>query len=371
MLGTASGSRPLPPSSMDTPSLSRPSASADISRPSARGRMVTPTARTLDDSASAVDPVGWTFRDLDRRFEAFLDTSRHVERKSLDTLRGYRGAFVMFRRFLAEGRKELPPTVGERFFDIEGFIAWNNRRGVSAVTTNHYWRALRPFFVDLERRDGVLNPFRGMRQPVTGHPKPKALSPDECRRILLAADNYPWDSPFERRRAVAVLATAMYAGLRKKEILRLLYTDVDLDEATISIRGGKGRGDGKDRLVFVAPELRDILDAYLRARSLARVTAPGFWASPRGGAVMSESALMRIVKRTRRASGLPFGLHRLRHSFVTLLLKAGVPIHVVQSLAGHASVRTTEVYFRVWDDDKRRGVQRLSLDALSRPGYRA
>lgn len=333
--------------------------------------MVAPTARSLDGSLAAVDPAGWTFRDLDRRFEAFLDTSRFVERKSLDTLRGYRGAFAMFRRYLAEGRKELPPTLGTRFFDIEGFVAWNNRRGVTAVTTNHYWRALRPFFVDLERRDGVMNPFRGMRPPVTGTPKPKALSPEECRRILLAADNYPWDSPFERRRAVAVLSTAMYAGLRKRELLRLLYTDVDIDEGTVSIRGGKGRGDGKDRLIFIAPELRDVLEAYLRARSLAHVTAPGFWASPRGGAFMSEAALMRVVKRVRRASGLPFGLHRLRHSFVTLLLKAGVPIHVVQNLAGHASIRTTEVYFRVWDEDKRRGVQRLSLEALSRAGRRA
>ncbi|MCL4808158.1 MAG: tyrosine-type recombinase/integrase [Thermoanaerobaculia bacterium] len=356
---------------MVSPSLSRPSASADFSRPSARTGTVAPPGTSPLGAPSAADPVAWTFRDLDRRFEAFLDTSRHVERKSLDTLRGYRGAFVMFRRFLAEGRKELPPTVGERFFDIEGFVAWNNRRGVSAVTTNHYWRALRPFFVDLERRDGVMNPFRGMRQPVTGHPQPKALSPEECRRVLLAADNYPWDSPFERRRAVAVLATVMYAGLRKKELLRLLYTDVDLDEGTISIRGGKGRGDGKDRLVFIAPELREVLDAFLRARVLARVTAPGFWASPRGGSFMSEAALMRVVKRVRRASGLPLGLHRLRHSFVTLLLKAGVPIHVVQNLAGHASIRTTEVYFRVWDDDKRLGVQRLSLEALSRAGRRA
>ena len=305
-------------------------------------------------------------RELDRRFEDFLDYSRHVERKSRDTLRGYKGSYVMFRRFLTDGKRQLPPTAGDRFFDIEGYVGWNNRRGVAAMTTNHYWRALRPFFNDLERRDGVVNPFRGMRPPVTGERTPKALSPQECRRVLIAADNCPWDAPFERRRAAAVLATAMYAGLRKGELLRLLFTDVDLDEGTIQIRGGKGRGDGKDRLVFIAPELRDFLEHHLRARTIARVESPGFWASPRGGPMMSEAALLRIVKRVRAASGVPFGLHRLRHSFVTLLLKANVPIHVVQSLAGHASVRTTEVYFRVWDEDKRRGVQALSLQGLTR-----
>lgn len=366
----APGGQKLPPHLMfSTPPL-RSSASRVSARPSARTQQVADPTPFPDGTASACDPPGWTFRELDRRFEDFLDHSRHVERKSPDTLRGYRGAFVMFRRFLAEGRRQLPPTVGIKFFDIEGYVAWNNRRGVSAMTTNHYWRALRPFFVDLERRDGVMNPFRGMRQPVTGETTPKALSPEECRRILIAADNFPWDSSFERRRAVAVLAMAMYGGLRKGELLRLLYTEVDLDQGTIQVRGGKGRGDGKDRLVFIAPELRDLLEHFLRERVLARVTAPGFWASPRGGSVMSEAALMRIVKRVRRASGIAFGLHRLRHSFVTLLLKAGVPIHVVQNLAGHASIRTTEIYFRVWDEDKRRGVQRLSLDALSRVGRR-
>ncbi len=366
----APGGQKLPPHPMFSSRPLRPSVSSFSARPSARTQRVGPPNPNPEEMASACDPPGWSFRELDRRFEDFLDYSRHVERKSRDTLRGYRGAFVMFRRFLSEGRRQLPPAVGLKFFDIDGYVAWNNRRGVSAMTTNHYWRALRPFFVDLERRDGVMNPFRGMRQPVTGETTPKALSPEECRRILVAADNFPWDSPFERRRAVAVLATAMYGGLRKGELLRLLYTDVDLDQGTIQVRGGKGRGDGKDRLVFVAPELRDVLERFVRERAIARVTAPGFWASPRGGSAMSEAALMRIVKRVRRASGIAFGLHRLRHSFVTLLLKAGVPIHVVQNLAGHASIRTTEVYFRVWDEDKRRGVERLSLDALSRVGRR-
>jgi site-specific recombinase XerD len=54
-------------------------------------------------------------------------------------------------------------------------------------------------------------------------------------------------------------------------------------------------------------------------------------------------------------------MHSLRHSFVTMLLKGGVPIHVVQALAGHASVVTTMRYTRVWSDDMQRGAAKLSL----------
>jgi integrase len=343
----------------------RPSASRSSARASALSRQVAPPPPGGPETASACDPSGWTLRELERRFEDFLDHARHVEGKSPDTLRGYRGVFALFRRFLTEGQRAVPPKVGPRFFAIEEFVAWNNRRGVSAITTNHYWRSLRPFFHDLEKRDGLFNPFRGMRPPVTPTPIPKARSLEECRRILVAADNFPWASAFERRRAVALLATAMYAGLRKGELLRLTFTDIDLDEGTILVRSGKGRGGGKDRVVFVAPELREVLEHFVRERGIARVVAPGFWASPIGGDTMSEAALKRAVTRVRRASGIAFSLHSLRHSFVTLLLRAGVPIHVVRDLAGHTSIVTTAGYLRVWDEDKRRGVERLSLQGLT------
>lgn len=354
----------LPPHPMFSPSTPRPSASRSSARATALSREVTPQGEAAAPT-TACDPTAWTLPDLDRRFEDFLDHARHIERKSPDTLRGYRGVYGLFRSFLTEGQRAVPPTVGDRFFAIDAFVGWNNRRGISAVTTNHYWRSLRPFFHDLEKRDGVFNPFRGARPPVTGTPIPKARSEEECRRILVAADNFPWASNFERRRAAALLATAIYGGLRKGELLRLTFSDLDIDQGTIHIRRGKGIGGGKDRVVFVAPELRDVLERYLRERNFARVVSPGLWASPGCGDMMSEATLKRVVARVRRASGIAFSLHSLRHSFVTLLLRAGVPIHVVRDLAGHTSIVTTAGYLRVWDEDKQRGVQRLSLRGLT------
>ena len=54
-------------------------------------------------------------------------------------------------------------------------------------------------------------------------------------------------------------------------------------------------------------------------------------------------------------------MHSLRHSFVTMLLKNGVPLHVASELAGHNDIATTAGYLRVFDEDKRGEIKRLRL----------
>lgn len=329
-------------------------------RPSAEARKVTiPRISVGDDPSPHLVPP-WTISDLAVRFRDYLVTARTVEQKSPDTLRGYQWAFNNFTKFL-RARGVMTKPIGELLLAIEDWVGWNTSRGVSGVTTNSLWRALRAFYRDLARRDGLFNPFVGMKPPVMPSVVPKARTPAELRRILFAAENFPWPGSFERARAVAVLGTLIYSGVRKRELLNLAFTDVDLAEETLFVRRGKGQGGGKDRMTYIGPELRPLLEAYLRERARARVVAPGFFAGRAGGLRMSASTLVRIVRAVRRASGVPFSIHSLRHSFVTMMVRSNVPLHVVQALAGHASLVTTAGYLRVFDDDGRRGVARLRL----------
>jgi integrase len=239
------------------------------------------------------NPTTWTVAALDRRFAAFLDHALNVERKSRDSLRSYRWAYDNFKKFLASVQRP-GEAVGDRLFAIEEWVAWNSRRAaLSGVTVNSLWRGLRSFFCDLERRDAVANPFRGLKPPPLPHVNPRARRPEELRQILLAAEHYPWPTPYERARAVAILATFIYAGLRKGELLRLNFADVDLAEGTIRIHRGKGVGGGKDRTAYMGPELRELLGAFLRERRRAQVVSPGLFAAARrgGGAFLSESSL--------------------------------------------------------------------------------
>lgn len=301
-------------------------------------------------------PADVTVSDLDRRFDDFYVYTRDVLGHSAASLAGYRGAYRVFRAFLAEGSRPLIQKV----FAIEEWVAWNRRRKVSPITVNTYWRQLRTFFQDLERRDGITNPFAGLRQPATPTRIAKAFSPDECRRILAAAENVPWPSDFERYRAIAIFATFLYAGLRRGELLRLCYCDVDLQTGTIRILAGKGRGGGKDRTAYIGRDLRVVLTRYLEERRKRRIEGEGFFTSAASGRPICHATLRRIHARVRRASGIAFSLHSLRHSFVTMLLASGVPIHVAQELAGHTRITTTAGYLRVFDDDKRREIEKLS-----------
>jgi integrase len=297
-----------------------------------------------------------TLTDLDRRFEDFCEYALTSLGHSPASITAYRGVYRMFRRFLLEAGRPLRESI----FAIEEWSAWVRKRGVTATTVNSYWRSLRIFFNDLERRDGIPNPFEKLRAPALPARIPKAYSAKDCARILTAAENIPWASEYDRVLAVGIFGTMLYAGLRRGEILKLTFVDVDLDAGTIRVMRGKGRAGGKDRTGYFGPELRQILQRFVAQRHRQRIEGPGFFASKATGRAISLSTLRRIHQRVRAASGVRFSLHALRHSFVTMLLSSGVPLHVAQELAGHANITTTAGYLRVWDEDKRREIQKIS-----------
>jgi site-specific recombinase XerD len=327
-----------------------PPAGAPAERRSERTPSWFATALAIDGGA------GLTILDVDRRFEEFCEYATSSLGHSASSVHGYRATYACFRRFLlATGR-----PIAEALFAIEEWTAWNRKRQVSPVTVNTYWRLMRVFFRELARLDGIPSPYDGMRGPALPARVPKAHSAKECARILAAAENIPWRSAYERHLAVALFATILYAGLRRGELLKLQFIDVNLDAGTIRISRGKGRAGGKDRMAYFGAELRHILTAFVQERKRRRIEGPGFFASPHSGQPISLSTLRRIHARVRRACGFAFSIHALRHSFVTMLLASGVPLHVAQELAGHTNITTTAGYLRVWDEDKRREIQKVS-----------
>jgi Site-specific recombinase XerD len=319
--------------------------------------MQAPTSTSSDGAAFA----SLTSIDrLDRRFDAFCDYAQYTLGHSLATLAWYRTGYRTFRTFLIGRSATLGADIRRDLFALDDFIASIRARGCQASTVVNYYRGLKAFFSDLERRDGIPSPFRGHRPPMLPSRVPKARSPEECRRILDTAANIPWKCSFERTRAVALLGIMMYAGLRKGEVLRLRVSHVNLAEGTIFIERGKGRGGGKDRMAYCPPELPHLLRDYARERSRLNIEPPEFFCGLRGRP-LSDSTLRRTMRRIRRASGVPFSMHSLRHSFVTMLLKSGVPLHVASELAGHTDLRTTAHYLRVFDEEKRQEIRRFRL----------
>ena len=180
-----------------------------------------------------------------------------------------------------------------------------------------------------------------------------------------------------------LLASLMYgAGLRVVEAARLRIKDVDFDRQVITVHDGKG---AKDRTTLLPASLITPLlerrqrmfaawkqqDSFYQAAvslpfALRRKypnAARSFewqWLFPSTGLCMDEdgtvvrhhihvSSIQKAVKQAVRRSSIhkPAGCHTLRHSFATELLRRGSDIRTVQTLLGHADVRTTQIYTHV------------------------
>lgn len=325
-----------------------------------RRRSSSGVLRGYDDPLVPADPANLAALSLlDDRFRAFCRHARTVKNQSPMSIVWYEKAYENFRHYLRAKLDLAPAAFAVQLRSIDPWVQWNRERGIAAISANNYWRGLRAFFKDIEQRDGAPTPFQGLKAPRFPRSEPKARSADECRRILEAAEHYPWASAYTQTLAMAVLATMLYAGLRRGEVVRLRYADIDRDHGTILVREGKGAFGGRDRRAYISDDLDAVLARFIRERTRRGYIGPELFVSPKTGTGLSVEGLQRIIRIVRRASGVPFSAHMLRHSFVTHLLHKGVPLHVVGRLAGHRQLSTTMGYAAIFEKDLADGIGRL------------
>jgi len=162
---------------------------------------------------------------------------------------------------------------------------------------------------------------------------PVVLSPAEVVRLLKAIGNV-------KHRTVAMVLYG--AGLRISEALALELRDIDSGRMVITVRHGKG---DSDRQVALSAVLLEALRTYWLAYRPARCLFPG---QDREKPMVS-STIQRALKAARVRAGIakPAGPHVLRHSYATHLMEAGTDLRVIQTLLGHRSLRTTQIYTHV------------------------
>jgi site-specific recombinase XerD len=164
---------------------------------------------------------------------------------------------------------------------------------------------------------------------------PVILSKAEVKALLEAPNN------IKHR---AMLATMYGAGLRVSEVANLKVSDLDRQRRVIWVRGGKGH---KDRQVMLAEPLRDLLAAYWRWKR------PTKWLFPGGkpDCPIRTNGVFRACQKAARTAGIskPIHPHSLRHAFATHLLDEGVNLLVIQTLLGHAHLKTTARYLHLSD----------------------
>lgn len=186
---------------------------------------------------------------------------------------------------------------------------------------------------------------------------PVVLTQAETDAIILAARNAADNARTAKKQWAAwrdfvMVQTGLRAGPRVSELCNLTLSDVNLANAVLAIRGGKG---DKDRNVPFGPALLGILRKWIGDRKDGYLfPGPnGKRLNPRTFQVRLDAlaAAARIVKEIHP--------HLLRHSYACWLLRNGVDIREVMELMGHANLNTTEVYLHVDQNHLRETVNRL------------
>jgi site-specific recombinase XerD len=173
---------------------------------------------------------------------------------------------------------------------------------------------------------------------------PRSLSEADSQRLdahLLSRLERPEPLLRLENACFAVLA---YCGLRASECLDLQVQDVDVAARRLTVRQGKGQ---RDRVVYLTDLTAYVLTTYLGPAP--RPPASPFWLSP-AGRPLTYPWLYQHLAAFAQAAGVPAVTpHRLRHTFATRLLNAGLEITRIQKLLGHQHLTTTMIYARVLD----------------------
>jgi len=107
------------------------------------------------------------------------------------------------------------------------------------------------------------------------------------------------------------------------------------------VRQGKG---GKDRIIPISYILAQSLKKYVEERKRLNKTNPEFFSSLRNNRDFTDSGLKKLVEQVTKTSGIEFTVHKLRHTFATLMLEGGCDIYSLSKMMGHSDIKTTTIY---------------------------
>lgn len=203
-------------------------------------------------------------------------------------------------------------------------------------TVSHVLKLIRRivnFGVNKQLCQGIS--FR-IEMPRVDNLKTEDLSPTQIQKLLKVLEKEP------DIQAAGIVRIALFTGMRRGEIFRLKWDDVDFHRGFIAIREPKG---GENQFIPLNSQARAVLENHPHSDS--PYVFPGNYGKLR---VECKKPMARIKK----LAGFPPGfrpLHGLRHTYASMLASSGqVDMYMLQKLLTHKTPQMTQRYAHLRDE---------------------
>lgn len=202
------------------------------------------------------------------------------------------------------------------------------------------------------------NPSEKLELPKLQKRNPVYLTLSESEKVINAIKLE--ENEFNRARDLCIILIFLTCGLRISELTGINIESIKDDKLNVI---GKGN---KERTVFLNENCLYAIKCYLKLRPIT----PGITAlfiSSHKKRISNRSIQIRLKKYIQLAGLDPniYTPHKLRHTAATLMYKYGdVDIRTIQSILGHTSVATTQIYTHLDDDDIKKGISKNPISKL-------
>ncbi len=208
------------------------------------------------------------------------------------------------------------------------FILHLQSKGKAPKTVNLYKEVIK-FFCSQILKISIPLDIKLSKEP---RKLPVVLSRFEIQRMLDVVEN---------NKHKTLLSLAYGAWFRVSEIVHLRVGDINLDNFTIHIKWAKGQ---KDRITLLPDKIIEDVKLLMNDKSWS-----DFLFHSEQWAHITTRTAQHIFQHALQKSEIQkkASFHSLRHSFATHLLENGTDIRYIQSLLGHSSIKTTQIYTQV------------------------
>jgi integrase len=240
-------------------------------------------------------------------------------------------------------RLRVLDELGERRFssirrnDLQDFADKLLAQGMKPITIQCTVMPLRAMYRRAVSRGEIeINPTTGLELPAVRSRRDRIASPTEAAALLEAlpqADRAMW-------------ASALYAGLRRGELMALRWEDIDLDSGVIRVERGWDMVEGpippKTALSRRSVPIASVLRAHIAQHRLRCEWNDGLAFGKTAGQPFYPEGVGRGARAAWKAAKLePITMHECRHTFASLMIAAGVNAKALSTYMGHANISIT------------------------------